>query len=439
MILRSSSGGIMLNLAAAFITLTTLLTYINYKVMKLPPAIGVMVNALLLSVGIQMLSFLGLPGVEAELKELVQGIDFHEILMKWFLPALLFAGALHVNINDLKEHRFEITGLATIGVIVSTFAIGYAAYFLLGAIGWNVSLLYCLIFGALISPTDPIAVMGILKLSGAPKPLRMTIVGESLFNDGTAVVAFSIILMLITLDTDPTMGTISMLFAQEAIGGIAFGLLLGYATTKLIETIDEPQLTVMLTLAMVFGGSALASYLHISAPIVVVVAGLMIGNKGRSLAMSESERRYVDKFWELIDEILNASLFALIGLELLLVDFTLMHAMAAVALGFVMLLSRYAIAVPGIFVMNRLHKSNEPMFKKGSGLILAWGGLRGGISVALALALPAGPERDIILPITYVIVLGSIIIQGLTIGSLIRLIVGDKESKTYETDSAKIT
>lgn len=408
----------MLNLAAAFLTLTTLLTYLNFKLFRLPPAIGVMVNALLLSLGIQSLSLLGFSEVEHEIRTLITGIDFHQVLMQWFLPALLFAGALHVNIDDLKQHKWEITGLATIGVVISTFVVGYTAHYLLAALGMPVSLLYCLVFGALISPTDPIAVMGILKSAGAPKPLRTTIVGESLFNDGTAIVAFTIILGLITLGSEPSVANIGGLFLREAIGGIFFGLFLGYITIFLMKTVDEPQLTVMISLALVLGGSALSSHLHLSAPIVVVVAGLLIGNTGRHTAMSEVERSYMDKFWELLDEILNALLFAMIGLELMLVEFSNLHVIGALVLGAVVLAARYATVVPGMIVMNRIYKG-DPMFKKGSGLVLAWGGLRGGISVALAMALPASPERDVILPITYVIVLSSILMQGLTIGRVV--------------------
>jgi len=408
----------MLNLAAAFLTLTTLLTYLNFKLFRLPPAIGVMVNALLMSVLIQSLSFFGFTELEQEIRTLITGIDFHAVLLQWFLPALLFAGALHVNIDDLRQHKWEITGLATLGVVISMVVVGYSAHYLLAALGMPVDLLYCLVFGALISPTDPIAVMGILKSAGAPKPLRTTIVGESLFNDGTAVVAFTIILGLITLKAEPSVVNIAGLFLHEAVGGIIFGLILGYVTIALMKTVDEPQLTVMISLAMVFGGSALATHLHLSAPIVVVVAGLMIGNKGRIVAMNHVERSYMDKFWELIDEILNALLFALIGLELLLVSFDRIHVIAALILGIAVLLARYITVVPGMFVMNRVYKG-DAMFKKGSGLVLAWGGLRGGISVALALALPATPERDIILPITYVIVLVSILIQGLTIGKVV--------------------
>jgi CPA1 family monovalent cation:H+ antiporter len=409
----------MLNLAAAFLTLTTLLTYLNFKLFRLPPAIGVMVNALVLSVGIQCLSWFGFSELEHEIRTLVTGIDFHQLLMQWFLPALLFAGALHVNIDDLKQHKWEITGLATLGVVISTLVVGYSAYYLLAALGMSVSLLYCLVFGALISPTDPIAVMGILKSAGAPKPLRTVIVGESLFNDGTAVVAFSIILSLITLGSEPNVGNITGLFLQEAVGGILFGLALGYVTILLMKTVDEPQLTVMISLAMVIGGSALASHLHLSAPIVIVVAGLMIGNKGRHVAMNDNERSYMDKFWELMDEILNALLFAMIGLELMLVEFNTLHVLAAAILCLSVLMARYATAVPGMLIMNHIYQG-DAMFKRGSGLVLAWGGLRGGISVALALALPASPERDVILPITYVIVLCSILVQGLTIGKVVK-------------------
>ncbi len=415
----------MLDLVAAFIGLTTLLTYVNYRFIGLPPAIGVMVTALLLSLALHGLALLGYPLLELEMQEIIREIDFSQVLMTWFLPALLFAGALHVNLDDLRSHKRAIGFLATVGVLFSTLVSAALAYYTFELFGWHLDFIYCLLFGALISPTDPIAVMGILKTSGAPKPLQMTIIGESLFNDGTAVVVFSIILGVLLIGETPTVAEVSWLFMKEAVGGILFGLLLGYGVFLLIRTVEQYQVVVMLTLALVFAGAALAARLHVSAPIVMVVAGLIIGNQGRTQAMTEEARRYVDGFWELIDEILNALLFALIGLELLLLPLSWLHVVAAVLLGGVVLLARYVTVAPGIFLMRR-KRHDALKVPSGTIRVLVWGGLRGGVSVALALALPLGPERDLLLTLTYIVVLVSILLQGLSIGPLVRRTFGTR-------------
>ncbi len=412
----------MLNLAAAFIALTTLFTYLNYRLIRLPPAIGVMVGALLLSLLAYGLSILGYPVLELEIQKMIRRIDFSDVLMVWFLPSLLFAGALHVNLDDLRSYKWPITFLATGGVLIATFVVAGLAYYTLALFGWQLDFIYCLLFGALISPTDPIAVMGILKSSGAPKPLQTTIVGESLFNDGTAVVTFSILLGVLMIGHTPTLGEVSMLFIEEAVGGIAFGLLLGYIVYLLLSKVDEFQPSVMLTLALVFGGSALATKLHVSAPIAMTVAGLIIGNHGRHHAMSEESRRYVDGFWILIDEILNALLFALIGLELLILPFTWPHVAAAILLSGAALVARLLTVGPGIVLIRKLKPDHQ--LAPGTIRILSWGGLRGGVSVALTLALPLGPERDLLLTLTYLVVLISILLQGLSIGPLVRSLYG---------------
>jgi len=408
----------MLNLVAAFIGLTTLLTYVNYRFIRLPPTIGVMVTALLFSGLIQLIALAGFPLLEAEMQALIRDIDFSEILMTWFLPALLFAGALHTDLNDLRSYRYPISLLATVGVLIATFVIGGLASLVFDLFGWNIPFLYCLLFGALISPTDPIAVMGILKSAGAPKPLAATIVGESLFNDGTAVVVFSVLLAILLSGATPGMGEISWLFVKEAVGGIVFGAAIGVAVLLMMRGINQYQVEVMLTICLVFGGAALARALHVSGPLAMVVAGLIIGNHGRHHAMSDETRRYIDKFWELIDEILNMLLFALIGLELLLLPFDWLYAVAAMLLGAAVLLARLVTVAPPIFILRRLGHA-APL---GTTRILAWGGLRGGVSVALALALPNGDERDVLLTLTYIVVLVSILAQGLTIGPLVRWI-----------------
>ncbi|MDT4804960.1 Na(+)/H(+) antiporter NhaP [compost metagenome] len=421
----------MLDLAAAFIALTTLLTYVNYRFIRLPPTIGVMATALVFSLLAQGLSLLGYPVLELEMQQIIARIDFSEILMTWFLPALLFAGALHVDLSDLRDYKWPISLLATVGVLIATTVIGALAYYTFALFGWHVSFIYCLLFGALISPTDPIAVLGILKSAGAPKPLATTIVGESLFNDGTAVVVFTILIGILQLGTTPTVGAISWMFVHEAVGGVLFGAALGYGIFVMMRGIDQYQVAVMLTLALVIGGAALAARLHVSAPIAMVVAGLIIGNHGRTYAMSDETRRYVDKFWELIDEILNALLFALIGLELLLLPFSWLHIVAAFALGGAVLISRLLTVAPAIVILRQSAKI-RPHVPRGTIRILAWGGLRGGVSVALALSLPLGPERDLLLSLTYIVVLASILIQGLSIGPLVRWLYRGQEPVAAE-------
>lgn len=418
----------MIDIGAIFISITTILTWLNYKYLKQPPAIGVMINALLLSICIQVVSALGYPGLKDVTVTFLGNIDFSTILMTWFLPALLFAGSLHVNLKDLSVYKWPVGLLATFGIIVSTFVIGGFAHYSLALFGWNVSMLYCLAFGALISPTDPIAVMGILKTTGAPKPLRMTIIGESLFNDGSGVVMFTILLGIITLGHEPSAADISILFIQEGMGGIAFGALIGLIGFLMLRSVDQHQVAVMITIAMVFGGSALAAKLHVSSPIAMVVAGLILGNYSRNIAMSENSRRYVDAFWELIDDICNALLFVLIGLELLILPFGWMHIGAAVVLSVVVLLARFITLAPAITALRFKHLGGRQI-DRGAIRILTWGGLRGGISVALALSLPVGPQRDIILVLTYLVVLASILLQGLTIGGMVKLLYGEKKRK----------
>ncbi|TWI52296.1 CPA1 family monovalent cation:H+ antiporter [Pseudomonas duriflava] len=418
----------MLELAAVFICFTALLTYVNYRFVGLPPTIGVMVIALVFSVLLQIASWLGFPLLEESIERLIQRIDFNELLMNWMLSFLLFAGALHVDFSELRNYRWPIGLLATVGVLFSTALIGGAAYWILPLLGWQVDLLYCLLFGALISPTDPIAVLGILRSVGAPKSLEITIVGESLFNDGVAVVVFTVLLGILVSGTTPSTGEAVLLFAEEALGGVLLGAVIGYVTYHLLKSIDQYQIEVLLTLALVIGGTALAPHLHVSGPISMVVAGLIIGNRGRQRAMSDITRQYVDGFWELIDEILNALLFVLIGMELLLLPVSGSHLVAALTLAVVILLIRCLSVTPVVFMSSRWRH-----VAKGTMGILTWGALRGGISVALALSLPVSPERDLVLTLTYIIVLLSILLQGLTIGRLIRRVTGATTSERSTT------
>jgi CPA1 family monovalent cation:H+ antiporter len=271
------------------------------------------------------------------------------------------------------------------------------------------------LFGALISPTDPIAVLSILKRVGAPKSLETKIAGESLFNDGVAVVVFLVLFEIATGSHEPSAMHITQLFLQEAVGGAVLGLLLGYLVYRMLASVDNYQVEILLTLALVMGGYSLATALHLSGPVAVVVAGLMIGNHGRRLAMSETTRHHLDTFWELIDEILNAVLFVLIGFEMVVLTFDKSYFMAGVLAIPLVLMARWICVASPVTLMRRRHVFSPNAIK-----IMTWGGLRGGISVALALSLPAGPEREAILTVTYMIVVFSIVVQGLTLGPYLR-------------------
>ena len=404
----------MLEITATCLVLTALLAYLNFRYIRLPITIGVMVTALLLSLVIILLDLAGADfGLHRKMEAMLRAIDFSNVLMQGMLSFLLFAGALHIDLSELRAYRWQVLILAFFSTLLSTFIVGLAAWYVLPFIGISMPLLYCLLFGALISPTDPIAVMGILKSAGIPKNLELVISGESLFNDGVGVVIFSILMSMLLIGEAPTFHEGLGLLMHEAGGGLLYGLLIGYITFHLLRSIDNYQVEVMITLAAVMGGYVLASKLHVSGPLAMVVAGLVVGNHGRELAMSDTTRLYVDMFWEMIDDILNAVLFVLIGMEVMLIAFSWNLFAAGLAMVIMTLIAR-ALTVwvpvhylPGYFKLPR-----------GAGLVLTWGGLRGGISVALALSLPSGSERDVILSLTYCIVVVSILVQGLTVGKL---------------------
>ncbi|MEO8037359.1 MAG: sodium:proton antiporter [Betaproteobacteria bacterium] len=413
----------MLEVASACLVVTALLAYLNHRFIGLPITIGVMVTALLFSlllVGLDTAGFdFGLRDYE---ESLLQSIDFSDVLMQGMLSLLLFAGALHVDLSELRAYRWQIGALAVVSTLLSTLAVGFGAWFVLPWVGLDLALPYCLLFGALISPTDPIAVMGILKTAGAPKNLELVIAGESLFNDGVGVVIFSLLLGMLASGTTPTAGHALELLLHEAGGGLLFGLALGYVTFRLLKSVDNYQVEVLLTLAAVTGGYALASRLHISGPLAMVVVGLIVGNGGRALAMSDTTRHYIDLFWELLDEILNAVLFVLIGMEVLLVAFSVSTLLAAAVAMLITLAARAVTVGLPVALLRKAFK-----LPRGSAWVLTWGGLRGGISVALALSLPHGPERNIVLALTYCIVVFSILGQGLTIGHVVRRKVTARE------------
>lgn len=404
-----------IQISSLLITISALFAYINHRFIGLPTTIGVMIIAMLTSLFIYVLGQFGFADFESDVQALLGGIDFSKTLMHGMLSFLLFAGALHVNLNDLRDQKWLILSLATVGVCISTFLIGTAAYFLLGALSCHLPYIYCLLFGALISPTDPIAVMATVKRLGVSKDLSTSIAGESLFNDGVGVVVFVVLLMLLQMPGEVDVALIGLIFLEEAVGGILFGLVLGAIGYYLTHTIDNYKVEVLITLALVMGGYSLALYLHTSGPIAIVVAGLLTGNVVRKQAMSDQTRQSVDDVWELIDEILNVVLFALIGLEMLIIPFELQWFWGGLALiPIVILIRTISVGLP--ISLFRIRKKLPDHFIK----ILVWGGLRGGISVALALSLPEGEHRDLVLFLTYVIVVFSIVVQGLSLGPFIR-------------------
>jgi monovalent cation:H+ antiporter, CPA1 family len=408
------------DLIAILIVMAAVFSFINLKVLKLPAEIGLMVLTLLFSVAVFVAGCL-FPDIEAMVAALLAQFDFNEALLHGMLGFLLFAGALHVDLEDLARYRWTIAILATVGVLFSTVIVGGLTWGMLALIGLPMRFLDCLLVGALISPTDPIAVLGLLKRVGVPKSLEVQIAGESLFNDGVGVVVFTGLLGVASGLHRLELGHVALLFAQEAVGGALFGLVVGLLVFWMLRSVDEYKVEVLLSLALVAGGYALADALHLSGPIAMVVAGLMIGNHGRNFAMSATTIERLDQFWELVDEIFNAVLFVLIGLEVLALTFTAKNLVAGL-LAIPIVLAARLISVGLPIRVLRCRVWFEPFTVR----ILTWGGLRGGISVALALSVPkespavAAPGRDVVLAITYVVVVFSIIVQGLTIGPLTR-------------------
>jgi CPA1 family monovalent cation:H+ antiporter len=404
------------DIIATLLFITAGFSYINHRFIGFPTSIGVMAISLVFSLALVVSGEAGIfPTLKESAEQLLRSVDFDYLVLHGMLGLLLFAGALHINLDDLGKQKWIITLLATFGTIFSTFVVGGLTYVLVGLLSIDLPFIYCLLFGSLISPTDPIAVLSILKSIGATKSLETKIAGESLFNDGVAVVIFTVLLSIVTGDHEPTVGAVSLLFFTEVVGGTLFGLSLGYVAYQLIKSVDNYQVEVLITLALVFTGYAGAEAMHLSAPIAAVAAGLLIGNHGRTFAMSEKTCEHIDTFWELIDEILNAILFVLLGLELLILTLDGKSILAGlIAIPMVLLARFMGVSIP-ILIRKRKREFSPDIIK-----ILTWGGLRGGISVALALSLQDSPERNVILMMTYIVVVFSVLVQGLTIGSLVK-------------------
>ncbi|MCJ8324955.1 MAG: sodium:proton antiporter [Rhizobiales bacterium] len=412
----------LLEILALLLGLSALFGYINHRFFKLPHSIGLMIMALLASGIIVSIDYV-LPQyhISATIKSALVQIDFHDVVMNGMLSVLLFAGAVHVDLSDLAERKYPIALMASVGLLISTFFIGTSVFYVLQWAGFGIPYIWALLFGALISPTDPVAVLGILKAVSIPKGLKAKITGESLFNDGIGVVVFVILLSIAAPSSghsaDISVLQVAIVFAQEAIGGAVLGIVGGYIAFYAMRKIDEHNIEVMITLALVAGIYAIAIRLHTSGPLAVVVAGLFIGNHGARFAMSENTRKHVFQFWELLDEIFNSILFLLIGLEILIIAAYYDYLLIALITIPIVLLGRFI----GVVVPINVLKLNLK-FSKGAVRFLTWGGLRGGISVALVLSLPDNEYKPILLMLTYITVLFSIIVQGLSIAPLARYV-----------------
>ena len=406
---------------AILLCFTAFCSYINYRFIRLSPSIGITMIALVFSTVIIELTRLNVVHLQF-VYDIANSTDFNATFMGGMISFLLFAGALHLNTLELAKEKTMIFILATFGVLISTFLVGILTWAVTQIIGIQFNLYDCFIFGALIAPTDPIAVMGLMKKISAPKALETKIAGESLFNDGTGIMVFVILLSLLTGKHEAGGFTIAWLFIQQLFGGLLYGFILGYGTSLLLRKINDFHVSALITLAMVSGGYLLALKLNVSGPIAIVMAGLMVGTKLRSGMMSEGVIRQLDSFWALVDEALNAILFVLIGLEFLKLPLNADALITAIAAIPIVLFSRFvSVALP--ITLFKPFRAFTPNTIK----IMTWGGLRGGVSIALALSLQASPVRDEIITVTYAVVVFSLLVQGLTIGPFIRKLLKDDQ------------
>ena len=413
-------------IGAFLIGLSALFGLINHHFVRAPHTIGLVLIALAASMALLLAETLvPAANVDTLITSVLGRIDFHETLMHGMLSFLLFAGALHVDFSALRRRFRAIGVMATAGTLISTFVIGTGTWLLAGWAGHSVPFIWALVFGALISPTDPVAVLALFRTVPVPPSLKITLAGESLFNDGVGVVVFTVILGVAIQGGEPGFLHIGELFAVEVLGGVVLGLIAGYAGYRAMYHLDEPNLEVLTTLAVVMVCYAAAIRLGASGPIAMVVAGLFIGNEGTKYALSERSRGYLQKFWSLLDEILNSVLFLLIGLEVLIIARTGFEYWMGLLVIPVALAGRWLSVLLSIGVLSRWET-----FTRGAVAVLTWGGLRGGIAVALALSLPASDYRPFILSITYVVVLFSIIVQGLTVTRLVRRVIPTQSART---------
>jgi CPA1 family monovalent cation:H+ antiporter len=410
------------NVLAIVVSLAAVFSYLNHRHFKLPPTVALMIMSLVLSLALVVLARASPWGdmVDREVRGWLEKLRFSRTLLGGMLGFLLFAGALRINLEALMDHLLPIAVLALLATAVSTVLVGAASRLLVELLPFSLPFAYCLVFGALISPTDPITVLNLFRRRKVPRNLETTMAGESLLNDGIAVVLFAVLLELARMgDSGKTISApqVLLLFAREAGGGVALGLLLGFAVFQLMKRVDNYPLEILMTLSLVMGGYALAQALHSSGPLAMVVAGIIIGNQGKSRAMSETSRKNLETFWELVEEFLDAVLFVLVGLEALLISFNVSVLVFALVLVPVILLIRLLAAGVPITLLRRRYG-----LPRRTGFFITWAGLKGGISIALALSLTPGPPRRVIVLITYVIVVFTIVVQGLTVEPALRLL-----------------
>ena len=403
------------NYFAIVISLSVLLGYINNRYIKMQTTVAIMTGSLLISLLVIWLGEFHIIEIKPFAIDIVKEFDFEKILMEWMLGYLLFAGSVQLDINSLQKQFSSIILLATMSTIISTFLVGCGSYYLMQFLNINIGFNFCLLFGALISPTDPIAVLGVLKNLNASEDISIKMAGESLFNDGVGIVIFTVILGMIYTNQPITLSSVSLLFTVKALGGSLFGAILGLGMFYFIKHVDDSKLMVLITLAGVTAGYALAEMLNISGPLSMVIAGLFIGNKGKKFSMLQKTCYNLDMFWEIIDEILNAMLFLMMGFEILIIDYSHINLILICLIIPLVLVIRYITVVIPIAILRFFKEQPNNITA-----ILSWGGLRGGLAVALALSLPDSEEKNIILAMTYMIVIFSILVQSTTIRFLVK-------------------
>lgn len=430
----------LMEVATLLVVLSALLSWLNLKVFKLPHAVGLLLMGLMASLTLIAADHY-IPGIHfaGELHNAVVGIDFFDTVMNGMLASLLFAAALHVDIRALRSEKVPIIILASVGVVISTFVIGLSVWYVGGLLGIGLPLAWALVFGALISPTDPVAVLSVLKSVKVPRNLEAKIAGESLFNDGVGLIAFTVFLAIamatsgfgvdehgdfISKDGGMSALAVVKLFSLEVFGAIVVGTAAGLIFVQMIKGIDDAAVETLMSIALVLGTYMFCSSLHMSGPIAVVIAGLIVGNLGASIAMSERTKQHLFPFWGMTDEILNSILFLLIGLEVIVLRFDNGHAYAALIAIPIVLLGRFV----SVFIPVQVMRSLGRTFSYGTVRIMTWGGVRGGISVALALSLPETEYKATLLTTTYIVVVFSIVVQGLSIAPMVRLVKGRKPS-----------
>lgn len=404
-------------LIAALICLTAILAYINHKYIKLPSAIGLLIVSMLLSFIVLILDYYGFSFMK-EMSTIIGSVDFNRVLMGGMISFMLFAAAIHIPLKDLLPEKRPILVFSTIGVLLSTFIVGTFLFYLLPFAGQDISYVNCLLFGALISPTDPIAVLGIIRETKLPRSLEMKISGESLFNDGVAVVVFATIYQIANSSANDFSLTSSLLlFLREAVGGILFGAAIGYGGYLLLRSINSYKVEVLITLAIVMGGYSVAQYIHVSGPLAMVVSGLLVGNLSKIDGWSEKTKEYLEKFWELIDEILNAVLFVWIGLEILIIHPPDNFFILSLEVIFVIVLARWiSIALPTLLIPMKEKISQKTV------AVMVWGGLRGGLSLAMALSLNHKMNKELFLYLAYIVVIFTIVFQGLSLKKVVSML-----------------